>query len=107
MDVFLLIETGYEGIEHILGAYQTGEEAAKELLSLRKYRETARPIQRDRAGLEPLKYYPKEYKDPDCRYRPYMPSNPDFWCVLKLSGHQSKCVCREFGVEPSKNMMRG
>ena len=76
---YMVIQTGYEGIDEILGLH-TRLGAVRRIKNLR------------RVAKESRKRWGKV--------------NPDMYCVQHVTARGSSCACRALGVSPSKPMLR-
>lgn len=105
-EAFLIIETGYEGIESLLWLAETKEEAIEKV---KEYREKAieEKIQHQKDMNEHCR---KENKPEFCKSEELTDEEKqdirDFICVQKWNGKRFACVCGELDVRPSKPMLR-
>lgn len=96
---YLVVKTGYEGIEEL--AYLTGDPkiAVKKLKELRKkdYEE------QKKLEKEWNKDLPKEDRDSYSYTRQHV---YNFWCIQEWDGKSFKCICRKLGIPPTEMMLR-
>lgn len=86
---YLVICCGYEGIEHILGAFATGEEAAEKL---KEWRPFCKDLEGDCPSAEG---YPVEVR--------LWSEEPEQLCIQYITSESpAKCCCSEYGVGPGK-----
>ena len=105
-EAYLIIETGYEGIESLLWLAETKKEAIEKV---KKYREkTVEEKIQQRKDMNEL--WRKENKPELCESEELTDEEKqnlrDFICVQKWNGKQFACVCGELDVRPSKLMLR-
>lgn len=92
--VYLIIETGYEGIEQLCYLTDSREEAVA-------YK--AKAIEEKRREQEEIaEMLRKEGLDPHEGSRDVA----DFFCIQKWDGKEFSCACGDLGVAPSKPMFR-
>ncbi len=131
---YLVLETGYEGIEHVYGVFDRRKalevaldkkrraelrkkaDEANEAVSARvwerHYAKVEDKSKHDEAAYEAYKNDP-EMIAADAEHQraleaigPFGPTNPDFVCVVTISEAGTKCVCSQLGIGPSKLMLR-
>jgi len=90
-DIFLVIETGYEGIEQLCWLTDSPKEAIKKLKFFRR---------------KEWKKRKRIYKGRPKILQPKRRYVWDFFCIQKWDGKEFKCVCSELGVSPSEPMFR-
>lgn len=95
---FLLIETGYEGIEQLCWLSSDKEEI------LRKREEFINAkIKQKEEDNKLLKQEMPDFEPFPVRERQYY---ADFFCIQKWDGKEFSCDCGELDVKPSKIMLR-
>lgn len=80
---YLLIKTGYEGIDDIIYLSDNAKEITKKRIEIIRKR---------------YDVFARESYTEECF--------AEFFCVQKWDGKEFKCCCAELGVEPSKMMLR-
>jgi len=97
-EIFLLIETGYEGIQQLCWLSEDKEEILKKrdvfINDKIKQKEEDNKI---------LKQEIPDFEPSPVRERQYY---ADFFCVQKWDGKEFSCACGELKVNPSKLMLR-
>ena len=105
-EAYLIIETGYEGIESLLWLTDSQEEAIEKVKEFRE-RAIEDKIQQ-RKDMNEL--WRKENAPGLCESEELTEEEKqhirDFICVQKWNGKQFACVCGDLGVNPSKLMLR-
>lgn len=105
-DVYLLIETGYEGIERLCYVTKSPKIA---IVQKKKFQEEAikKKIERNK---DANKYWKKEGKrmflEPETLTEEQKQSIRNFFCIQKWNGKDFECACKELKVEPSEMMLR-
>lgn len=95
---FLLIETGYEGIQNLCWLSEDKDEILKKREEfIDKKIEDKKEL--NKLLLEDTPDYPIREPYPRQHYA-------DFFCVQKWDGKKFSCVCNELEVNPSKLMLR-
>lgn len=112
MEVFVVIQCGYEGIEGLIYATADGEEASAKVKSLREKilqaQERMKAILAEHGEEEDdefRNYYDRMLEKDEITWEEYdnaKYNNPDSYCVQKWDGEQFKCVCKELDCEPNK-----
>jgi len=99
MEAYLVIETGYEGIESLCWLTVNKEEAI-----------TKREEMIDKKFQERKEMWEEWNKDPELKEINHPMKKrediADFFCIQKWDGEEFDCVCRELGVKVSKPMFR-
>jgi len=99
--MYLVIRTGYEGIEELNWLTSDPMEAIKKakLLQMVCVKE-----------LVDLAYNPADFEDDDTYLDKLtdekIQHTKDFVCVQKWTGEKFVCACAELGINPSKRMFR-
>lgn len=89
---YLIVACGYEGIDSIVGAFATGEEAAKKLKAWR-------PL-----CLKCKGEYPEE--EGYTIAKQLWSVEPNRLCIQRVSSESSaQCCCNEFGVGPDELLL--
>lgn len=88
---YLLIETGYEGIESLCWLTDDPVEVKEQFTQFSEKK---------------VKYLKDLFKDSDLPIHRTPQQIKDFFCVQKWNGKAFKCVCEEIGTKPSKLMLR-
>ena len=105
-EAYLIIETGYEGIESLLWLTETKEAAIEKVKEFREKAITDKIQQRKDMN----KFWRKENKPKLCEPEELTDEEKqnlqDFICVQKWNGKKFACVCGDLGVKPSKLMLR-
>lgn len=105
-EIYVIIETGYEGIEALLYATTDKNQITEKVKQLRK-----KAIQEKiRLRKEMSKHWREEGHpelcEPESLTDEEKQNIEDFICVQKWNGKKFDCVCQEFDVSPSKLMLR-
>ena len=106
--VYLIIKTGYEGIEDICYCSHFKFRAKKYLKKAQANEvenEAAQHIELALDNQFPDNRYATELNNHILRIRKEQKIR-DFFCVQKWSGKAFECVCQELDVSPSKLMLR-
>ena len=95
-EAYLIIQTGYEGIEQLNYLTSLPTLAIKRLEQI--YEEIDNNSERDPDGWrEENNFIAKRHQ---------IQKDKDFYCIQKWNGKKFDCACHLLGVEPSKLMLR-
>ncbi len=131
---YLVLETGYEGIEYVYGVFDRrralevaldkkrraeirkkadeANEAVSARVWERHYAKVEDKSKHDEAAFEAYKSDPEMIAADEEHLRtleaigPFGPTNPDFVCVVTISEAGTKCVCSQLGIGTKKLMLR-
>lgn len=105
-EAYLIIETGYEGIQTLCYLTLDKTDAVFKLKEFQdKKVEAERKLQKE-MNEHWIKEGRPELVDKTRFTKRRIQHIKDFFCVQKWNGEKFKCVCKELGVAPSKLMLR-
>lgn len=100
-EAYLIIKTGYEGIEDLYLLSDNKEEVIEEVKQLK-----SNAIKKEREYIErETKEYGEVFETEEIKLKE-INAAADFICVQKWDGQKFDCCCDELGVNPSKPMLR-
>lgn len=114
-EAFVVIQCGYEGIEGLIFASSSGDEAAEKVKALRdkilKAQERMNQIIAEHGSEEDEEYrthYDRMFDREEIDWEEYNDAKyrePDAYCVQKWDGKKFSCVCEELGCKPEKTWL--
>ena len=103
--VYIIIETGYEGIENLCYLTESPMDVVEQIQRIR-----------EQAIVDQIEFNKElnkinaendfDWKEPERLTKREKQQIRDFYCVQKWDGKEFSCACDELGVNPSKLMLR-
>lgn len=105
-EAYLIIKTGFEGIEKLCYLTKNKEEAIRNFKRIKE--EEIKEIEKDRKVMN--EYWRKEKKlemiKEEKLTQEEIQKIEDFFCIQKWDGKEFSCACEELGVPPSEPKWR-
>jgi len=105
-DLYLIIETGYEGIESLLYVTKSTKRAKEKLLYYKEKAIKDKIAMRKRFNKDWDKEGHPEFKESEELTEEEKQKLRDFICVQKWNGKEFDCACSDFDLGPSQLMLR-
>jgi hypothetical protein len=94
-EIYVIVITGYEGIEHVMWAGAGKDSTREKVLDIRKRMQEVSTLPDDERHELPWPWGSYGFGD-----------DPDFVCVMQQGDEEYECCCDELAVNPSKTMLR-